>query len=132
MTLFWLLQHLLNFIDRKRAPFPAVYDMPNSLLVVPMLTDAMLRYANLGISVFSDFQCNFVKSGQFVTKCDTHGHGATDNMNKFSYHAISTCCLLTAGKVKYGVSYRDIICLLTYTAIKQVQVTHAVIKTHSR
>jgi len=53
-------------------------------------------------------------------------------MNKFSYHAISTCCLLTAGKVKYGVSYRDIICLLTYTAIKQVQVTHAVIKTHSR
>jgi len=53
-------------------------------------------------------------------------------MNKFGCHVIFTCCLLTPEKVKYGVSYRDIICLLTYIAIKQVQVTHAIIKTHSR
>ena len=39
----------------------------------------MLGSANLGLSVFLGFYCNFVKSGPIVTKFGKHG--ATDNIN---------------------------------------------------
>ena len=50
----------------------------------------MLRSANLGLSIFLAFYCNFVKRGSFAKKFCIHC--VTDNVNKcckFGYCTIS-------------------------------------------